>query len=112
MPGPATEWHELHETTVTAYQRMCRYLHSCDLGEIGVSIRRQAIREKLLYERTAEFAGRQADAVYDDQLGLATGGSLVLIRRGTLHRRDDEACLGIDRETGARFSIVDHPARA
>ncbi len=52
-----------------------------DLLEIGIRVRGQRVQEQGFDPRPAKAAGRQADAVHDDELGLGRAGPRVAVRR-------------------------------
>lgn len=96
MPGATIERYELHELAVAANQQMRRDFNATNLIEIGMTVPVQRFREQLLDFRTAEFAGRQADAVQNQQLGRSAFRPLVLIGAVTLPCWLDKSGLGID----------------
>ncbi len=96
MPGTFAERHELDELTVTANQQMRRHLEPANLAEERVRIPVQAVREQGLDLRAAEFAGRQADAVHDEQRELCPVRPVVMVRARTLAGRRHGSAFCVD----------------
>jgi hypothetical protein len=59
-------------------------------------IRRQSIGEQAVYPGAAKFAGRQADAVHDDEFRLDAGRPRVVIRGSNLRDAVHQPVRNID----------------
>ena len=79
VPCTPCERHKLNDAAVPTDQQVRRYLHATDLLKVWVRIPVQPVREQRFDFRSAEFAGRQADAVDDDHRRLCAIGSRVTI---------------------------------
>lgn len=109
MPCPPAERYELQDLAVTPNQQVRRHPEFVDFAEVGMDIRIQVVGEQGLDERPAKFSWRQADAVNNDQVGLAVAGSFILIRRRALDGWPQEAgartyCISVDM---VRIQFVD-----
>jgi len=96
MPGAIMEGNELKNLTITTDQYMSRYLQTTDIPEIGMRIGIKAVGEKFLDLGSTEPAGREANAMNDDQVGHNPYGSRILIRRWYLAGLYQQPALGID----------------
>ena len=75
---------------------MRRNLQTTNLAKVGMGVPIEAIREQLFDFGTAKLTRRQADAVNNEQLGLGSTGSFVLVRACTLPGRLNQPAIGID----------------
>lgn len=74
MPCALVEGHILHDLPVAADQTVRRHPQLMDLGEIGVLRGIERAGKQLVDIGAAEFAGRQADVVDDQQRGGSSSG--------------------------------------
>ena len=66
-----------------------------------MDVARQLVAEEPVDPAVAELAGRQADAVHDDQAELGARGALVVVRGLDAAHALDPPCLWIDDHTGS-----------
>ena len=81
MPGSLRKRHILRQGTVTPDQHMSGDAHLAHLRKVAVGVSIEPVREQVVYPGTAEIAGREADAVDDDQLGRCSSRPRIAIRR-------------------------------
>jgi len=96
VPSPAMKRYVLHHFAVPADEQMRRYPHPGDLLEIRMCGRIERIGEQRVDPRSAKFAGRQADAVDDDQIHRRAGRPVVAVGRGSILGRVQQPCRRID----------------
>jgi hypothetical protein len=80
MPGAFREGHILSEFAFSIDQHVSRDSQMADFREVRVLVDRQRVREQLIHASAAEAAGRQADAVHDDQTEIAIVGPRIAVR--------------------------------
>ena len=80
VPGPAGEGDELDERAVAPDQEMGGYPQIGDGAEALVSAWIDQIAEQVLNVGSPELAGRQADAMDDDQVDVAAGRPGIEVR--------------------------------
>ncbi len=68
-----------------------------------MDVGRQHVGEQLVDPGSAELAGRQADAVHDDEIGLDALRPFVAIRRRLLAGQLEQAAIRVDRESCGRW---------
>lgn len=79
VPGTQVAADELDDPAIAAQVKMGGYLQRRNFRKIGVDRRIESIAKKILDPVTAKFAGRQADAVDDEQRNFGVGRSLAEI---------------------------------
>jgi len=95
MPGPAGEGHELDQAAGPIDEQVSGDSQMLDLSEVGMQTGVEAILEEGCDVRPSELTGRQADAVYDDQVDRRSFGPGVVIGGGDLSRVEESALLGV-----------------
>lgn len=96
VPGTCRKRHELEQLAVPTNQYMRRYFEIANLVVIGVAIPVQLIAKQLFDSRSVKLAGRQADAVQDDEVDLDTVWPCVLVGAMTLSRGLNDAAISLN----------------
>ena len=82
MPRAGIGIHVLREHAIAPHEKVRGDFERCDVLEVGVRIGIQAILEKRVDPRAAEFARWKRDVVDDEELDRRALGTLVEIGRG------------------------------
>ena len=81
MPCAQMKRHVLHDLAVAPNQQMRGHLAGRRPPRNTDARRRQRVREQTIDPGPAELAGRQADAMHDDQIRRRVGRTLIEVRR-------------------------------
>lgn len=95
MPGACRKRYELHQLAVAANQHMRRHLETANFLKVRMAIAVQPSAKQLLNRITTKLAGRQTDAVQDNELDFGTDRSRILVRASALPRRGQRTGTGV-----------------
>lgn len=73
------QWHVLNDFAVPANQEVARHPDARKVTKVGVPGRIQGVGKELVNVRAAELAGRQGNAVDDDQGGRNSGRPVIAV---------------------------------
>ena len=104
MPCSIGKFYELRQAAVSRHQQVRRHPQFTYFGKIGMQIERQRIREQPVYPGAAEFSGRQADAVHDDQIRRDPLRASIVIWRSDLPGASHQSAFEIDLQVLAFFA--------
>jgi len=96
MPGALGETDVLRHGAVARHHDMRGHAQRAHFGEIRVHLRRQGIGEQPVDPGTAEFPGRQTDAMDDDQFRLHPRRARVMVRRQDLSDTAHPSAVEVD----------------
>ena len=106
MPGMFDTGYELHNLSISAYQKMGRNLDTFELLEICVPGMIQRICKKLLDGISAVFVGREADIVYDKQIYCRPWRTRILVGRDYM-QQSAHPSLCINFQSALSLSVMD-----
>jgi hypothetical protein len=81
VPSAIRERNVLSHAAVPADEHVRRYTHMGYRSEVLVGVRRQRIRKETIDPWSAEFRGRQADSMDDDEVERAISRPWIAVRR-------------------------------